>query len=76
MILFSLLSLKEQVVIQVGLGLLRFGTTGAIILYCFIHLIHGHEMETCSDPDVYDTSIKINATLDFREITFKFDIIG
>ena len=73
---FSLLSLKEQIVVQVGLGLLRFGTIGAIILYCFIHLVQGHEMETCSDPDVYDTSMKINATLDFREITFKFDITG
>ena len=67
----SLLSLKEQVVVQVGLGLLRFCTIGAIVLYCFIHLVQGHEMETCTDPDI--SSTMINATLNFKEITFKFD---
>ena len=72
----TLLSLKEQVVVQVGLGLLRFCAIGAIVLYCLIHLVQGHEMETCSDPNAKNTSTIINATLNFEEISFKFDIKG
>ena len=72
----SLLSLKEQIVAQVGLGLLRFCAMGAIVLYCLIHLVQGHEMETCSDPNDDNSSTIINATLNFEETSFKFDIKG
>ena len=72
----SLLSLKEQIVVQVGLSLLRFFAIGTIVLYCFIHLVQGHEMETCSDPNANNSSTIISATLNFKEIIFKFDIKG
>ena len=72
----SLLSLKEQIVVQVGLGLLRFCAIGAIVFYCLIHLVQGHKMETCSDPNADNSSTMINATLNFKEITFTFDIKG
>ena len=70
----SLLSLKEQVIVQVGLGLLRFCTIGAIVLYCFIHLVQGNEVETCSDPNADDSSTVLNATLNFKDTFFKFEI--
>ena len=73
----SLLSLKEQIVVQVGLGLLRFCTIGAIVLYCFIHLVQGvqeNEIETCSDPNADDSSTVLNATHNFKDTFLKFDI--
>ena len=33
-------------------------------------------MATCSDPDTDNSSIIINSTLNFKEITFKFNVKG
>lgn len=67
----SLLDLKEQAIVQLILGLLRFFTLGAIILYSFIHLVRGETIGSCevNDREIYNfTSIK--------DITFDFNFNG
>lgn len=46
----SLLDLKEQAIVQFLLGILRFVTLGAIILYCLLYMIKGYMVADCRDP--------------------------
>lgn len=84
----SLLDLKEQVIVQVILGLLRFLTLGAIIIYCFIYLVLDYTISSCGDV----TPLRRNTSLDFtllydndpqepqlmsiKKILFHFDFNG
>ena len=45
----SLLDLKEQAIVQLALGLLRFFTLGAIIIYCLVYLFQGDTLTDCKD---------------------------
>ena len=83
----TLLDLKEQAIVQFILGVLRFFTLGAIIIYCFIHLVEGDVIANCDKYiDVYDNisngsgSIPMtklyNATSTIKEIVVKFDFKG
>ena len=49
-IFLSVLPLKEQLIVQVILGLLRFTAIGAIVLYCLAHLFSGDVIENCNNP--------------------------
>ena len=79
----SLLDLKEQAIVQLILGLLRFFTLGAIIIYCFVYLVLGYTISSCDDV----TPLRKNASLSFtdlydlqlmstKEILFHFDFNG
>ena len=46
----SLIELKEQVIVQVALGILRFVTIGAIVIFCIANLIEYPNVCFCHDP--------------------------
>ena len=48
-IFLSILPLKEQLVVQVILGVLRFTTIAAIVVYCVVNLIGGNVIENCNN---------------------------
>ena len=76
-ITFSLLDLKELAVFQLFLGLMRFFTIAAIVVYCIVRLIQGGD--ACRDRD---TSIFANLSynepvdMDIRSVVLKFDPKG
>ena len=57
-IFLSVLPLKEQAIVQVILGLLRFTTIGAIVIYCLVKLFGDDVIENCNDP-LYEPDIDI-----------------
>ncbi|XP_003388035.1 PREDICTED: uncharacterized protein LOC100633436 [Amphimedon queenslandica] len=65
----SLLDLKEQAIVQLILGLLRFFTLGAIIIYCLVYLFEGDTLPTC-DADNNDT---MNSSLFYDNSTETFE---
>ena len=77
----ALLDLKEQAIVQFILGVLRFFTLGAIIIYCFIHLVEGDVIANCdkyiqdntSNDSVSPMIDLYNATSTIQEIVVKFD---
>ena len=58
-IFLSILPLKEQLVVQVVLGVLRFTTIGAIVLYCVVNLIGGDVIENCNNP-LYEPLVNLS----------------
>lgn len=59
----SLLSLKEQALIQLLLGLMRFGTLGGIIVYCLYYLVGGNVIiENCENPVPHITNYTKNVS--------------
>lgn len=72
----SLLDLKEQALIQMVLGLMRFMTVGAIIIYSLTKLAQGGDVCDENDPDkgsYYSDAIGTsNATGTYKEV-LKFD---
>lgn len=69
----SILDLKEQVIVQVGLGLLRFFTIGIIVLYCIVRLIQGGD--SC-DNELGITNTTVHINVDMKHTVFKFDPKG
>ena len=80
----SLIDLKEQIIVQVSMGLLRYITIAAILIYCVVKLIEGG-----SECDMYESIINattynetrptdnyFNGTISDEEIVFKFDVKG
>ncbi len=66
-ILLSLLDLKEQAVVQMTLGILRFITVGAIVVYCIVNIAEiGNKCMVDGLPSVnqtpYNNNIIANAT--------------
>ena len=84
-ITLSVLDLKEQVVIQVILGLLRYVTIAAIVIYCIIKLAEGGDVceerallqNLTSTADQMSSSF-YNSTqyISFEDIVVKFDPAG
>ena len=77
----SLLDLKEQAVVQLGLGLLRFFTLGAIIVYCLAYLFKGDTITDCSAElptadDAMNWTVLYNDTLTMNDIVFHFNFNG
>ena len=83
----TLLDLKEQAFVQFLLGMMRFATVGAIILFCFVHLVSGEILlNKDGDPEIvpnYSNSstsfpeIELyNATETAREVFLKYDFNG
>jgi amino acid permease len=77
-VILSLLSLKEQIIIQVALGLLRFITITAIVVYCFIHIVQGHPIPSCNNTlpnlSIHD-DVSVNMT-SLTDESFDFHIKG
>ena len=75
----SLLDLKEQVIVQFALGVLRFVTLAAIILYCVAYMIQGYMVADCKDPipTLKDTSSYwYRNTSSIDDMVFRFDVNG
>lgn len=60
----SLVELKEQVIVQVALGLLRFVTIGAIVIFSVANLAINHEICSCNNPWDVDNSSKLYSESD------------
>ena len=71
----SLVELKEQVIVQVVLGILRFVTIGAIVIFSVTNLGIHHDICSCDDPWISndsDTGVcKVNNTME--EIVTRFN---
>lgn len=84
MIFLSVLDLKEQAIVQVFLGSLRFLTVGCIVIYSIAKLAHGGDECLVEDlmSDYNDTSSNLlnltNATryTAYKDIIVKFDPRG
>ena len=84
----SLLELKEQAIVQMCLGVLRFLTVAAIIVYCIVKLIQvGDICLPLGNETLSNISAILNATTDYsnvhslehvnlRDIVVKFDWEG
>lgn len=75
----SLLDLKEQVIVQFLLGVLRFVTIGAIIMYCLMYLVQDYMVADCKNP----IPVLRNASADWyqnvssvQDMLFHFDFSG
>lgn len=65
----SLLDLKEQVLFQLILGLLRFVTVAAMVIYCIVHLAMGGD--ACMEQlDLRNVSTPVNVGLSFTVLRF------
>ena len=83
-VFLSVLDLKEQAIVQVTLGCLRFVTVGAVVIYSIVKLSHGGD--ACADwmhtADYDNNSTSwfdvINATryTSYHDIILKFDLKG
>ena len=77
-ITLSVLDLREQVVVQVVLGLLRYFTVGVIIIYCIVKLSLGGD--ACDEENT--SLLNLTATnetttyIPFKDIVVKFDPKG
>ena len=69
----SLLDLKEQAFVQLTLGVLRFITVGAILLYCIIRLAQGGD--ACLDQ-MEDSNFTLPINVGLRDTVLKFDMKG
>ena len=78
----SLLPLKEQAGVQFVLGVLRFVTLGAIIVYCLTHSLMGdvidgfaNETRNCSDLSITDNHTLIFIDDDRLNVTSLIEIV-
>ena len=71
----SLLDLKEQAIVQLILGLLRFFTLGAIIIYCFFYVVQGYTITSCEDPLPISKNVYMNMNNTSHDITPIKDIL-
>ena len=74
----SLLDLKEQAYFQMILGLMRFFTIGAIVLYCIVRLIQGgNPCDDIIDPSQHSNlSFVEPINVGIRSVVLKFDPRG
>ncbi len=73
----SLIDLKELAFIQLLLGLMRFFTIGAIVIYCIIRLIQGGD--PCKDmniPEYANISYMEPIGVNIRSVVLKFNPLG
>ena len=78
-ITLSLLDLKEQVLVQMFLGLLRFITVGAIIVYCVVRLIEGGDkclVDSAFNLTVQPNYSNLTQVISIKDIVLKFDPVG
>ena len=83
-ITLSVLDLKEQVVVQVILGLLRYMAIGAIIIYCIVKLSQGGDIceerallqNFTSHVQSSDGLHNFTRYISFKDIVVKFDPAG
>jgi hypothetical protein len=75
----TLLDLKEQAIVQLILGLLRFLTLGCIIIYCLVYLFQGDVIANCGNPFTnytpFDNETIINETDLFNATSSLKDIV-
>ena len=69
----SLLDLKEQAVVHLVIGVMRFVTVGAILIYCIVRLAEGGDacLDTLEGTNFSDT---LNAGI--KDAVLKFDMRG
>lgn len=72
----SLIDLKEQALVQLVLGVLRFTTVGAILIYCIVRIAEGGD--ACLDKFEADNLTGITGSLNVgvRDTVVKFDFRG
>lgn len=76
----SLLNLKEQAIVQFSLGVLRFVTLGAIIVFCLANILMGHVVdvsvktsnETCPGNDEWINMTSATNVTSMTEIVTRF----
>ncbi len=76
-VLLSLLDLSEQALVQTFLGLLRFITVGAIVIYCIVKLAEGSSH--CVEDGAFNfssTQHNISLTPPFNKFVLKFEVLG
>ena len=66
----SLIELKEQAIVQLAMGLLRFTTIGAIVIFCIVNLAMYKNICSCdepwgnaTDPAICDVNITMRDTM-------------
>ena len=80
----SLLKLKNQILVQVTFGVLRFGVIGCMVVYCLVNLLMGKAISDCANPNSLPptgnsdngTSSPINHTETLQEVVTRFDWKG
>lgn len=81
----TLLDLKEQAIVQFLLGIMRFATVGAIILYCLVHIGSGGLLTDCkggssqsfiNTSDVFPEENMTNATITLHELFLEYSFSG
>ena len=77
----SMLDLKEQAYFQMVLGLMRFFTIAAIVIYCIVRLVQGgNPCDDFMDRPVLFSNVSIESiepvNLDVRSVALKFDPRG
>jgi len=66
----SLLGLKEQAIVQMSLGVLRYLTVAIIVIYCIVKLVQvGDICLPLSNETLSNTSAISNATIDYSNIS-------
>ena len=78
-ITMSLLDLKEQALVQMFLGLLRFITVGAIVVYCIVRLIEGGDkclVDSAFNLTVTPNYSNLTQVISIKDIMLKFDPLG
>ena len=72
----SLIDLKEQAIVQLVLGVMRFITVGAILIYCIIRLAEGGDacLDTLKGTNLSDTFETQNVGI--KDAVVKFDMRG
>lgn len=82
-VFLSVLDLKEQVIVQVTLGLLRFLTVSAVVIYSIVKLSQGGD--ACEPdtqyvnwiyPELLNTTANATRYTSYRDIVVKFDLKG
>ena len=69
----SMFDLKEQAILQVALGLLRFVTVGIIVLFCIVRLIQGGD--ACME-ELHITNRTTPANAEMRLVVLRLDFKG
>lgn len=75
-ITLCMLDIKEQVHIQSVLGIMRFITLAAIVLYCIVRLIEGGDACLETLQVINQTSVSSNVNVGMDSVVTKFDPRG
>ena len=76
-ITLSLLDLKEQAIVQLVMGFLRFATVATVIIYCLVRVIGGGDAcEEDLDINVADLNLTSPVNVRLKSVVVNFDAKG